>query len=101
MQRCDVGILDAGQTYTARIVTRPYMLTGVLNKWGAMTGGLIADAGGTSSINVRFIRDFETEFSAIKEVDLTAQGSETIVLRTIDDLDLSNAMAIQVEIADV
>lgn len=100
IQRCDVGILDAGQTYIARIVTRPYMLTGILNKWGAMAGALLADAGGTSTINIRFIKDFEAEFGTIVPVDLTPQGSETVVLRVLDDLDLSNAASIQIEIAD-
>lgn len=100
IQRCDVGTRDAGVPYVATIRTKPFMLANLLNKWGAMVGALLAQAVDGAHVVVRLIRDFGLEDSTTIEVDMSPVGDETSVVRIMDDLRMSNATAIQIEISD-
>jgi hypothetical protein len=101
IQRCDVTDTDNGTAYRARILTKPYILAGLLNKWGAMVGSLLAKAQPDASVNldVKFIRDFGKETNEIN-TDLVPEVGETVVNKTFDDLRMSQAYAIQVEFSD-
>ena len=99
IQRCDTEITDAGDTYVATIRTRPYIVNGLLNFWGAMTASLLAYANDDSTLAIKFLRDFSIETNEV-ETDLEAEGSEEIVIKTFDDLVMSGAKAIQVEFTD-
>jgi len=99
IQRCDVETTDAGVPYRAIIRTKPYILAGLLNKWGAMTAALLATANATNNILVKFIRDFGKETNQIL-TPLAPEGTEDQVIKVFDDLVMSNAATIQVEICD-
>lgn len=99
IQRCDKGGLDAGQSYIARIVTQAYLLTGLLNQWGAMTAALMATANSTARVLVKLIRNFGVETHEV-ETDLAATGSETYVIKPFDQLVMSEAKAVQIEFTD-
>lgn len=100
VQRCDTESTDAGVAYRAIIRTRPYIIAGLLNKWGAMTAALLAAANPTATINVKFLRDFGKETTAI-QTSLAATGTETDVVKIFDDLVMSDATTIQIELSDL
>lgn len=105
IQRCDTEDEDAGVPYTATIRTKPFLLAGQLNLWGAMVACLMAAANSTYSVVVKLIKDFNPTGDAgyVQQVttDLVPVGSEELVMKMLDDLRLSEARAIQIEFTDV
>lgn len=101
IQRCDVGSTDAGQEYRAIIRTKPFILAGLLNRFGAMTAALLADPNPDPEVylNVKFIRDFGLEEN-LTTTDLTREDQESLVIKTFDNLVMSSTRAIQVEFSD-
>lgn len=100
VQRCDVNSTDALVPYTPTITTRPFLLNGLLGKWGAMVGTLLASANATRPIKVKLIRDMGKETTEPVSVDLSPEGVETLVIKEMDDLHLSTAHAIQIQITE-
>lgn len=101
VQRADVGTDDAGQVYRGRIRTRPYLLTGLLDRWGVMCGTLLAGAHTGAAILISVIRDFGLETTETPlTVDLSPVGTEPLVIKDLDDLHMSGARAIQLEFSD-
>jgi hypothetical protein len=94
IQRCDVDATDAGEAFTATIRT----LTGLLNKWGAMVGSLLATAS-SGNVTVRLIRDFGLDTNEVT-VSLAPALSESHVVRLLDNLKMSESKAIQIEFSD-
>jgi len=99
IQRCDTESTDATIAYTATIRTRPFFTVGLLNRWGAMRGALLATANASFSVVVKLIRDMGVETNSIT-TNLAADGSESLVIKRFDDLVMSNATTLQVEITD-
>lgn len=99
IQRCDTLSADAGVTYKATIRTRPYLVAGLLNRWGAMTGALLATANASASVVVKLIRDLNLETASVTTA-LSATSTETHVVKRLDNLALSNATLLQVEFSD-
>lgn len=99
LQQCDLLSTDSGQTYIARIVTKAYLLAGLLNKWGTMTCALLADATTVGHVQVNCLRDFGKE-ETYSVADLAPTGEETMVLKKFDNLVMSDAYSIQFEFSD-
>jgi hypothetical protein len=106
VQRCDTGDADAqfnvddlDALYTATVRSRPFYLSGLLNKSGVMAGTLLAKAIAAGAVFVRLVRDYGDETFA-REVDLTPEDSETAVMTLIDDLSLSEMTAAALEFSD-
>jgi hypothetical protein len=101
IQRMDHGQDDNGEPFVARIVTKPYFVTGLLNKWGAMTAALLAEPNSdpTQLLNVKFIRDFGLETNGIV-TDFLQKDDESLVIKPFDNLRMSHATAVQVEFSD-
>lgn len=101
IQRCDVYTTDAGIGYTATIITKPYIVAGLNNKWGAMRAALLAKAIDATHIGLKvsFIRDYGKEENFIT-TEFTPEASEEIVNKEFDDLRMSEAFAIQVKFTD-
>lgn len=99
VQRCDTGDTDAGQTYTPLIRTRPYIVAGLLDRWGVMAGTLLATANATKSVTVRAVKDFGRE-TLSRSTSLAATGSETFVTKDLDSFSISDARTIQFEFTD-
>ena len=101
IQRMDSGRTDAGEEYIAKIVTKPYFVTGLLNKWGAMTAALLAEPHDDPEmkLNIKFIRDFGLEENAVV-TNFIPKDSESLVIKPFDNLRMSGAIAIQVEFSD-
>lgn len=102
IQRGDITNTDAGQTYHAKVRTKSFITAGLLNQWGAMTGALLATANDTDSVMVSFIRDFgrfglDTQSTT---TDLAPAGIEPYVVKTFDELQISECIGIQVQFED-
>jgi hypothetical protein len=97
--RLDTGTTDAGTVYRARVVTRPYLVAGLLNKFGAMAAGVLAKAATGVTLFVKVIRDFGVESLTVDTL-LTADGTETHVIKPLDDLNFSEMHALQLEYGD-
>lgn len=100
VMRWDTGTTDNGHSFVARIRTKPFMVAGLLQKWGAMTGSLLAVSNASLTVNIKLIRDFGVEESEDHEIDLLPEESEPIVLKDLDNLYMSGARSIQVEFGD-
>lgn len=99
MQRCDTEDEDAGVPYSATIITRPYILAGQLNMWGAMVASLLAMANSNYSVKITLIKDFGAEENMVI-TDLTPDALETQVFKMLDNLRMSEARSIQVKFED-
>lgn len=100
IQQCDTGDDDNGTAYTAQITTRPIIAAGILNQFGAMSGGLLAEAAAGVTVRVSASRDFGVETLAPIDVPLDPEGSETDVIKAIDDFSFSELRSLQVVISD-
>jgi hypothetical protein len=100
IQRCDVDSTDAGVAYSAIIITGPRFVSSLLQRWGGMTGTLLATALAGQTIFVRFIRDFGVETSAAVSASLAPVGSESLVIKDFDNLVMSGNRALQVQFSD-
>jgi hypothetical protein len=99
IQRTDTGDDDNGTEYEAHIRTKPYLPEGTLNRCGIMSGALIAKAQAGASLDVIVTRDFGLEQVSVS-VPLDPASSETHVIKTLDNLSLSEARAVQIEFID-
>jgi hypothetical protein len=100
IQRCDTEDEDAGDPYVATILTRPYIMAGQLNQFGAMVASILAEANSTYQLDIAFIRDFGKETNEVTSISLAPTGSETEVFKLLDDLRMSEARSIQIRIMD-
>lgn len=99
--RCDTGDDDNGTAFTARIVTRPFVLRDLLSKFKAMAVAILAKAHATAQVKVNLIRDFGVEESTNKTTTLAAVGSEAQVVKQLRDIKMSGMYAMQIEFEDV
>lgn len=99
-QRTDVADTDNGTAFVATIITHPYLVSGLLGKWGALNGTLLATANSGKSVNVRLIRDLGVETTAATAASLTPGASESEVIDDMDALHISEARMIQVQFSD-
>jgi hypothetical protein len=58
---CDTGNTDNGTAYTARVVSKPYVLQTIMSRMGVMAGALLAKAVTGASVGLRITRDFGLE----------------------------------------
>lgn len=101
LKRCDVGSDDDGTPYIASITTKSYLVTGLLGQWGGMAASLLGDAvdDAAMQLEVSLVRDFGKETNSVT-VDFVPEASETTVNAKMDNLDMSQAYAIQVKFTD-
>lgn len=100
LQRCDTNTVDAGVPYVAILRSRPYIAAGLLNKWGTLCAAVMATAMAGAGCVVRLIRNFGLEESDATTLDFSPEGEEEFVIRTLENLTISNSGSIQVEISD-
>lgn len=99
IQRCDVATTDAGVAYVAVIRTKPFFLSGLLNRWGAMAATLLSSANAATGIVVKLIRNFDIEEASVTR-DLSPEGVEEFVIKDFDNLAISDNRSIQIEFTD-
>jgi hypothetical protein len=99
--RCDTGSDDNGTAFSGRIVSKPFILKGLLNQFKILNAALLAEAHATADINITLIRDFGAEEPRTVETALAAVGSETDVVKKLKSLTGTGFRAVQVEFEDV
>lgn len=100
---CDNAAFDHGDTYHANIKSKPFVIAGLLNKFGVMAGSLLAESSETASILVNVSKDFDLETFS-KTVDFQASDGATLephVVKQMRNLNFSQMYAMQVEFEDV
>ena len=98
---CDTGTTDNSVAYTATITTKPYWLKSILQKFKVFGAALIAKAVASSQITVKCFRDFEAETTAtVSDVSLAAGGTETQVIKNLDDLEGAELQVAQFQFTD-
>lgn len=97
----DTGSDDDGTAYAARIVTKPYEVGNLLQRFGIQAGALLAKAVTGAVIDVKLIRDFGLEtVKTVSNVSLAATASETSVIKTLDNFSGSNLRVAEFEFVD-
>lgn len=99
IHRGDTGDDDSGDSYVATETTRPYAPASILNEFGVMAGALLAKAAAATSIAITAVRDFGIETLPVT-ADLSPSGSETLVIKSLDNLSFSELKAVQITFAD-
>lgn len=100
IQRMDVDSADAGQAYSASITTRPYVVAGLIGRFGTLVASLLAGANSLATVYLRIIRDMGKETTLPISRTLTPETIETFVVKDLNELSMSNARTIQVQISD-
>lgn len=99
--RCDTGSDDNTTAYSARILTKPYVLKTVANKFGILRGVLVAVARASATVALNIIRDFGLEtISNVGTITFDATASETSVIKNLDNLKGSEMRVAQFEFID-
>lgn len=103
MQRCDVGPTDDGTAIAPVIISRPFLLDTIVAMWGITRGTLIAAANATRSLGIQLIKDMGVEANPPTPVvvPLAAAGTETLVVKDMDALVLSELRMVQVKVTEV
>lgn len=97
---CDTGTTDNGTSYTARIVTKSYVLGTILRQFRVRWAMLMAKAVVGAVLTVKVTRDLGLESASSVGVSCAPEVSETQVFKKLDDLSLSEMRAVQVEFVD-
>lgn len=99
IHRGDIGDDDSGDAYSASITTRPFTPASILNAFGILAGALLAKAAAGTTIDITAVKDFGIETLAVS-ADLTPIGSETLVIKALDQLSFAELKAVQITFAD-
>lgn len=98
----DTGTADDGEAYAASIRTKPYLLRGLLQKFGVGAAAVLGMESDTAEIQVTLIRDFGLEEPRnIPSVDFAGTASETEVIKQLREFTGAQMYAMQIEFADV
>lgn len=101
IQMLDSGDDDNGTEYVAHIITRPYILAGLTNKFGIRAGALLAKANVDTTVRVILTADFGLEQSESRDVRLDPHDDEETVIKQIDNLYLTSLYSLQIEFTDI
>ena len=100
--RCHTGYTDNGVAYAATITTKPYWLRSLLQKFQVRAAALCAKAVTSAQVTVKCLRDFSAETtSTVSSISLAAAGTETDVIKTLDDLKGAELTVAQFQFVDV
>lgn len=100
VHRCDTTNKDNNVPYTAELLTKPYILTNILNKGGVMNGAVLAEALDDATFYLSIVRDFGAEESTPIQVDTTPAGDETSVIVKVDNIKMSESLVFQFHVED-
>lgn len=100
--RLDTGVTDDGTAYTARLVTKPYAPTHLETQFEVKAATVVAEAEDGAQIDVSAIPNMTNVVTkAAGTIDFTPSGSESHVIRRLDDLAIADLETVQVQIADI
>lgn len=99
IQQADTGQTDDTTPYRGYYRTRPFLLGNLVQKKGIDSGAIIAPPASGETVNIKLIRDCGLNSKSVAP-SLTATGSQTRVIRHLDDLELGELEALEIEIGD-
>jgi hypothetical protein len=94
----DTGTTDSNGNYRAYVISKPYLIGDLWQKFGLMAGALIAKAA-VSTLLLRLRRNFSIETRDVT-VSLAPTTTETSVIKPVDNATMSELNAIQIEYGD-
>lgn len=100
VHRTDTGTDDNGTAYAASITTKPYATAGIMNQFGVMSGWLVAKVDASATITIKITKDFGLESDTVSSISLAASGSETHVIKQLDNLSMAEMRTVQVQFLD-
>ncbi len=100
LNRCDVGDDDSGTVFTASAVSKPFILSSLLQRFASLNGTLLAGANSNRNVKVTLIRDYAVQTATAITASLTPTGAETEVTVFMDNLVMSEARSLQVKFSD-
>lgn len=95
----DTGTVDIAAVYRGHVLTKPYILQSILDRFGVMTGAVLATAANGISVFLRVIKDFGTDENTVS-TQLDPDKLEDFVIKPLDDMGLSDIRAMQIEFGD-
>lgn len=99
--RCETGDDDNGTEYTATIQSKPIIPTSIVQHHGITAGSVVAKAMVGASVDVSLIRDRGLETITVSSVAFDPTGSETDVVKDLDNLVMSDWRMLEVQVTDV
>ncbi len=99
LQKADTGQTDNAETYRGYYRTRPFLLGSLVRKNGVESGAIIAPPASGETVTIKAIRDCGLDTKSVS-ASLTATGAQTRVIRHLDDLELGELEALELEIGD-
>lgn len=108
IQQCDQGTTDAYTTgdtsayYYAKVTSKPFVPTGLLNKHGIMAGAIIMSVvdNPANNLYIELTKNFGLEVLRAS-ADMKAYGTEQTVIRNLDSLSFSELTAVQLTMGDL
>lgn len=98
--KCDTGTQDSGTNYQAYVKSKDFMPWGLGKKGGMAEEAIIAAAASSGvTLTLSTIRDFGAE-TLTSTLLLTADGTETEIVKQADDSRFTEAKAIQFQLGD-
>jgi hypothetical protein len=105
VQRCESNTAtDNGTAYVATVTTKPYVLpqSSLLRQFTVMAAVVVAKVLAGGALTIRCLRNFGIETTAtVANVSLSAEGSETHVIRPLDNLLGSEMYVAQFQFTDL
>jgi hypothetical protein len=100
--RTETGDDDNGTDYSAIITSKPFIKNQLLHQFEILNGSFIAKAATGGLLDVTVIGNFGASnmSNAVSDIALDASGSETHVIKALDDLSLAELKAVQVKFSD-
>ena len=99
---CDTGYQDNSVAYTATITTKPYALGNLQHEFEVTSGTLLATEDDSAQVTVKVLRDFALETTAtVSDIALAGAGSETQVIKYLDNLIGAEMKVAQFQMTDV
>lgn len=101
VQQGDTTDADNGTAYSALITARPIISGGLLNEFGVMSAAILAEPATGVEVRVTATRDYGLSPAVTVDVALDPVGSETAVIRALDDLSMAELKALAISFGDV
>lgn len=99
IRRCDTGTADDGTAFQALVKTKPYPLAGLMVNSGVTETQLYAEATAATTLRVSLVADYGLE-TRTGDVSIAAASSETRVCRKVEDLVITSAQVVQIQVGD-
>jgi hypothetical protein len=98
--QCDTGITDNGTAFAARVKSKPFIMRGLLNKFGSMAIAILAKASASASVIVKLTRDFGLETKELETTLAATAAGEDQVIKQLRNLTFAQMYALQLEFKD-